>query len=211
MSRALEFLLAARPQAMRAYFDFLKDNGSRLDPKTRALISVISKVAVETEAGLVQYTRKALACGASADEILDALMMAFPALGLSRIVWAIDVLIEHEVEGFATLDATPPQPLTIDVGALAALPERRTVKYSRDGRALLLWRDGDTVRAFKAYCSHQGMELMESGFAGASVTCRQHGWRFEMPDGRCARGEKWRLSELDVAIVDARVQVAWPE
>ena len=72
MSRALDYLLQARPEAMGAYFKFVKDNGSRLDPKTRALISVITKVAVETELGLVQYTRKALAIGVSADEVLDA-------------------------------------------------------------------------------------------------------------------------------------------
>ena len=51
MSRALSFLMNARPEAMRAYFDFLTDNGSRLDPKTRALISVITKAAVQTDKG----------------------------------------------------------------------------------------------------------------------------------------------------------------
>ena len=104
MSRALDFLVKARPQAMGAYFQFLKDNGSRLEPKTRALISVITKVATETEAGLVQYTRRAFEAGASSEEILDALLMAFPALGLTRIVWAVDVLIEHGFE----VSARPP-------------------------------------------------------------------------------------------------------
>lgn len=219
MSRALDYLLKARPQAMGAYFKFLKDNGSRLDPKTRALISVITKVAVETELGLVQYTRKALEVGASADEILDALMMAFPALGLSRIVWAVDVLIEHEVEGFADLElgledaASEPAPRgeTLDVCALDQLPDKQTVKRNSGRYPLLLWRDGGTVRAYKAYCSHQGMELMNSGIKGAQVTCAQHGWQFSLPDGRCSRGEKWGLSELPVTLRAGRVLVQWQD
>ena len=214
MSRALDFLLRERPQAMSAYFAFVKDNGSRLDPKTRALISVITKVAVETELGLVQYTRKAFAVGASADEVLDALLMAFPALGLSRIVWAVEVLIEHGIEGFATAATAaalvaPPAAESLDAGAIAALPMRQAVKYSSDGRPLLLWRDGDEVRVFKAYCSHQGMELMASGIRGNTVTCAQHGWRFKLPEGRCARGERWSLTELPVRIENGRVKVEW--
>ena len=53
MSRGLKFLTDARPEAMASYFAFLKDNGSRLDPKTRSLISVITKVFAQTEKGLV--------------------------------------------------------------------------------------------------------------------------------------------------------------
>jgi len=222
MSRALDFLLQARPQAMGAYFTFVKDNGSRLDPKTRALISVITKVAVETELGLVQYTRKALEVGASPDEILDALMMAFPALGLSRIVWAVDVLIAHGVEGFAEGEAGDEVPVaaetappargeSLDVCALDQLPERQTVKRNSGRYPLLLWREGGTVRAYKAYCSHQGMELMASGIKGAQVTCAQHGWQFILPEGRCSRGEKWGLTELPVSLRAGRVIVQWQD
>ena len=220
MSRALDFLLKARPQAMGAYFEFVKDNGSRLDPKTRALISVITKVAVETELGLVQYTRKALAVGASAEEVLDAIMMAFPALGLSRIVWAVDVLISHGVEGFADLvdegatavEASPkPRGEVLDVCALDQLLERQTIKRNSGRYPLLLWREGATVRAFKAYCSHQGMELMASGIKGAQVTCTQHGWQFSLPDGSCSRGAKWGLGELPVTLRDGRVTVQWQD
>ncbi len=223
MSKALDFLLAARPEAMSAYFGFLKHNGSRLDPKTRALISVITKVAVQTDKGLVQYTRKALEVGASADEVLDALMMAFPALGLSRIVWAIDILIEHEVEGFASAIAMAPanelaaesasevaKP-RLNVCAMTALPPDQAVKYISEGHPLLLYRTADEVRAYKAYCSHQGMELMPSGIRGRRVTCRQHNWQFELPDGSCAHGPKWSLTELSVTLEHGRVIVEWQD
>lgn len=213
MSKALDYLLAARPEAMSAYFGFLKHNGSRLDPKTRNLISVITKVAVQTDKGLVQYTRKALEQGATPDEVLDALMMAFPALGLSRIVWAVDVLIEHGVEGFAAAaaDDAPPPAMQLDVCALTALPPDQAVKYITEGRPMLLYRIADEVRAYKAYCSHQGMELMPSGIRGRHVTCRQHGWQFQLPEGSCARGSKWSLTELSVTLLQGRVIVEWQD
>jgi len=51
MSDALEYLIKARPEAMAPYFKFLKEAGKHLDPKTRALISVITKVHSQTENG----------------------------------------------------------------------------------------------------------------------------------------------------------------
>ncbi len=90
MSDALSYLVKVRPNAMQPYFTFLKEAGKHLDPKTRNLISVITKVHAQTENGFKQYLTRALREGASADEILDALLMAFPALGLAKIVWATD-------------------------------------------------------------------------------------------------------------------------
>src|SRR5262245_20097648 len=100
MSDALDYLLKVRPEAMGHYFRFVAQAGSRLDPKTRALISVITKVHAQTKAGFRQYLQRALKAGASADEILDAMLMAFPALGLTKIVWAIDVLLHMDLPEF---------------------------------------------------------------------------------------------------------------
>jgi len=60
MSDALKYLIKARPEAMGAYFSFLKETGKHLDPKTRSLISVITKVDSQTERGLRQYLPRAL-------------------------------------------------------------------------------------------------------------------------------------------------------
>ena len=60
MSDALNYLVKARPDAVGHYFAFLKACGTQLDPKTRNLISVISKVHAQTERGLRQYLGRAL-------------------------------------------------------------------------------------------------------------------------------------------------------
>ena len=100
MSDALNYLVKARPEAMGHYFSFLKDCGKHLDPKTRDLISVITKVHSQTERGLKQYLNRALRDGCTPAEILDALLMAFPALGLAKIVWAVDVILEMDLPQF---------------------------------------------------------------------------------------------------------------
>ena len=51
MSNALSYLTSVRKDAMQSYFGFLKSAGRHLDPKTKALISVITKVDNQTEAG----------------------------------------------------------------------------------------------------------------------------------------------------------------
>ena len=55
MSDALNYLVKARPEAMTAYFTFLKKADTHLDTRTRDLISVITKVAVQTDGGFRQY------------------------------------------------------------------------------------------------------------------------------------------------------------
>ena len=36
----------------------------------------------------------------TANEIIDALLVAFPTLGLSKIVWAVDVLLDMDIPEF---------------------------------------------------------------------------------------------------------------
>jgi len=139
MSQALAYLVKARPEAMQSYFRFLKDAGSRLDPKTRNLISVITKVHAQTENGLRQYLTRALREGATAEEIIDALLMAFPALGLARIVWAADVILKMDLPEFR-LDAPPAEPAWHDVAAFAALADGKATRLDCDGRGLFVGR-----------------------------------------------------------------------
>ncbi len=98
----------------------------------------------------------------------------------------------------------------MDVCEFAALVDGQTVKYITDDYPILVVRDGARVRAFRAFCTHQGMEIMASGIRGSRVTCSRHGWQFEMPDGRCLFGEKWSLKELPARVLGGRVIVEWP-
>src|SRR5512140_174817 len=141
MSDALDYLLKVRSDAVPHYFKFLKETGKHLDPKTRALISVITKVHSQTENGLRQYLLRALRDGASPMEVLDALMMAFPALGLAKIVWAVEVILALDLPEF--------RPENIgsaarwhDVAPVAQITDGEATRLDCDGRGLFVYRKG---------------------------------------------------------------------
>jgi alkylhydroperoxidase/carboxymuconolactone decarboxylase family protein YurZ len=100
MSDALNYLIKTRPETISHYFAFLKQTGTHLDPKTRNLISVITKVYAQTDRGFRQYLGRALREGCTPMEVLDALLMAFPALGLAKITWAVDIILDMNIPGF---------------------------------------------------------------------------------------------------------------
>ncbi|MGA7984428.1 MAG: Rieske 2Fe-2S domain-containing protein [Burkholderiales bacterium] len=188
MSDALNYLLKARPEAMGHYFRFLKDAGSKLDPKTRSLISVITKVHSQTERGLLQYTKRALGDGASAEEILDALLMAFPALGLAKIVWAVDVLLASGLPEFR-MDATGPAAWH-GLGKLDAFAAPLT-RTECEGRTLLVYHANGAWTVYDNHCPHQRTPIPLEALEGGALRCPKHGWTFDIATGECtAKGDR---------------------
>jgi nitrite reductase/ring-hydroxylating ferredoxin subunit/alkylhydroperoxidase/carboxymuconolactone decarboxylase family protein YurZ len=208
MSDALAYLVKARPQAMGHYFAFLKDCGTRLDPKTRNLISVITKVHAQTERGLRQYLRRALREGCTAEEVLDALLMAFPALGLAKTVWAMDVILAMELPEFAAL-AQPATPRWHDLGDSGSVAPGETRRVECDGRALFVHRGPERWRVYDSRCPHEGNDLQQLAVEGQSLTCPRHGWRFDIRTGACTgRGDR-PLQEWECRVADGRLQAFW--
>lgn len=206
MSKALKYLSEARPEAMSAYFAFLKNNGSSLDEKTRALISIITKVANQTESGLLQYTKKALQGGVSQEEVLDALMMAFPALGLTKILWAIDILLEENV--INETDGTSAKENWREIGKLDDFLDGQTSVKDVAGNPVFITRDSPAVRVFDARCPHHDSNLSHTAIRAGEVECPLHGWRFDVSTGQCVRGGR-DLRERKVKIEDGVISALW--
>jgi nitrite reductase/ring-hydroxylating ferredoxin subunit/alkylhydroperoxidase/carboxymuconolactone decarboxylase family protein YurZ len=209
MSDALSYLVKARPEAMAAYFRFMKYAGSRLDPKTRNLISVITKVHAQTENGLRQYLKRALREGATADEVLDALLMAFPALGLAKIVWAVDAILEMDLPEFQRELAAEVEPSWHDVIAAADIKSGKTLRLDCDGRGLFVHKKGATVKVYDSHCPHEATNIPHLALDGATLTCPKHEWAFDIATGRCvAKGDR-PLNALPHKIENKRLLVYW--
>lgn len=209
MSDALKFLVQARPEAMGHYFAFLKDCGTRLDPKTRNLISVITKVHAQTERGLRQYLARALRDGCSGEEILDALLMAFPALGLAKIVWAVDVILAMELPEFAFVAAPPVQPCWHELPDAQALLPGETRRLECDGRAVFVHRGDADWHVFDSRCPHQGADIPQLALEGDVLVCPRHGRRFDPRSGACAAHPHEPLREWDCRLQQGRLQAYW--
>lgn len=206
MSEALGYLVRVRPDAMKPYFAFLKEAGRHLDPKTRNLISVITKVHAQTADGLKQYLGRALREGATPDEVLDALLMAFPALGLAKIVWAIDVILEMDIPGFhpETLGAAPEWH---DVAALDELPAEGVRRLELGRRGLFIHSARSGIRVYDSRCPHQVTNIPELALEGATLTCPKHQWAFDITTGECiAKGDS-PLRLLEHRVAGGRLEV----
>ncbi len=212
MSDALDYLVQARPEAMGHYFSFLKDAGKHLDPKTRNLISVITKVDAQTELGFRQYLKRALREGCTPLEIIDALLMAFPTLGLTKIVWATDIILAMQLPGFAPealRAATPQAEAWHDVMAATDLDDGEVKRMDCEGRGLFVYREGSTYKVYDSRCPHQGTDIPQLGLQGLTLTCPQHEWAFDVKSGACIRNGKTPLKSIESKVQDGRLLARW--
>jgi nitrite reductase/ring-hydroxylating ferredoxin subunit/alkylhydroperoxidase/carboxymuconolactone decarboxylase family protein YurZ len=207
MSDALNYLVKARPEAMTAYFTFLKDAGTKLDPKTRNLISVITKVYAQTENGLKQYLRRALRDGATGEEIIDALLMAFPALGLAKIVWATDIILKMNLPEF-NLDA-PQAGTWHDLGKTGSFKKGETVRLDVDGRSVFVYREGKNYKVYDSLCPHQTTNIPHLALKGTQLTCPKHKWVFDITTGACVKKGDAPLKQWECKVEDGRLLAQW--
>lgn len=208
MSDALNYLIKARPEAMTAYFSFVKESGSHLDTRTRDLISVITKVAVKTENGFRQYLTRALRNGASPHEVIDALLMAFPVLGLAKIVWATEILLEMDMPEFRpdNLDA---EPAWHNVCAVDDIPQKEAAYFEVDGRHLFTYRKDDDIRVYDSRCPHQVTDIPHLSLEGTTLTCPKHQWAFDIETGECIAKGNRPLRKFDHKIENGRLLAYW--
>ena len=209
MSDALGYLIKSRPEAMKSYFSFLKEAGKHLDPKTRSLISVITKIDSQTERGLRQYLPRALRDGATPNEILDAILMAFPTLGLAKIIWAMDILIDMDIPEFRleTLGAE------VDWHDLIELSEikDRDITYVEDcdGRSIFIYRSGDAYTVYDSRCPHQVTNIPHLALSGTRLTCPKHQWAFDVTTGECVEKGTRPLNQFESRVENGRLQARW--
>jgi len=209
MSDALSYLIKARPEAMKAYFSFLKEGGKHLDPKTRSLISVITKVDSQTEGGLRQYLPRALRDGATPNEILDAMLTAFPTLGLAKIVWAMDILLDMDIPEFqAELLGTEPEWHDL-VDWNDVKDGDITYVEDCDHRSVFVYRTGDDCRVYDSRCPHQVTNIPHLALSGTRLTCPKHQWVFDVSSGECVEKGTRPLNRFESRIEGGRLQAYW--
>jgi len=215
MSDALTYLVKARPDAVGHYFAFLKNCGKHLDPKTRNLISLITKVHAQTERGFRQYLGRALREGCTPAEVLDALLMAFPALGLAKIVWAVDIILAMDLPGFdpeALQGATETR--WHDVMAVADLPPGESRRVDCDGRGLFVHHAegagaADEWRVYDSRCPHQVTNIPHLALKGHTLTCPKHEWVFDVRSGECIAKGTSPLKRWPSKVDNGRLLACW--
>jgi hypothetical protein len=176
MSDALNYLIKTRPETISHYFAFLKDNRQTSGSQNRNLISVITKVYSQTDRGFRQYLGRALREGCTPMEVLDALLMAFPALGLAKITWAVDIILDMNIPGFDpdVINQKAPAPTEWrDVMASKDVKDGQVTRTECQGRGLFVYREGKTFQVYDSHCPHQSTNIPELAISGTTLTCPQ--------------------------------------
>ncbi|HIF51270.1 MAG TPA: carboxymuconolactone decarboxylase [Thiotrichaceae bacterium] len=209
MSDALDYLLDVRKDAIQPYFKFLKEGGKHLDDKTRFLLSVITKVNAQTEAGLKQYLKRALKEGNSADEILDAMLVCMPTLGLSKIIWAVDIILKMELPEF------DPEKLGKIEQTKAVQTKKKqwhklieitdikegASRFEYGKQACFVSRDGDDFIVFDSICPHKASNIPGDAIDGMTLECPMHHWKFNLENGECIEnGNQQPLTKIKYKI-----------
>lgn len=208
MSDALNYLMQVRGDALGHYFKFAKDAGKHLDPKTRDLISVITKVHSQTEAGFKQYLIRALREGCTPLEILDALFMAFPALGLAKIVWATGILLEMDIPEFSP-ELIRAEPQWRDVMAVAEIDDGEVKRVTCATRTVFVYREGGGFRVYDSHCPHQVTNIPHLALDGLTLTCPKHEWKFDIRTGECTEKGKHPMKAFETQVQDGRLMAWW--
>jgi nitrite reductase/ring-hydroxylating ferredoxin subunit len=202
MSEALDYLLKVRKDAIEPYFQFLKEGGKHLDDKTRSLLSVITKVDAKTEAGLKQYLKRALKQGNTADEILDAMLTCMPTLGLSKIIWAIDIIIKMDLPEFDADSLINPSKQSQKkqwIKLIAVAEIKQTVsRLEYENKACFVVRDKETFQVFDSICPHKNSNIPADAINGMILECPMHHWKFNLKNGECIEsGNQQPLNKIE--------------
>jgi 4-carboxymuconolactone decarboxylase len=78
-----------RPAAVEAYMHLLGTLGGSLDERTRELVLIALQTTQSSPRALRRHVPAALRAGASPDEVIDAIGLALPVAGLTRVSEAL--------------------------------------------------------------------------------------------------------------------------
>ncbi|MDP6116786.1 MAG: Rieske 2Fe-2S domain-containing protein [Planctomycetota bacterium] len=197
-----EYLQEVRPEAIGHLLAFFKESGRHLEPKTRFLMSVMTKVINYTPRGLRQYIKRAAQEGASKDEVIDTILLSYPCAGLTKVCDAVAIMQELDIPEWVD-----DEPAWRELGELPGIPEGTMRSVEVDGQNLVLVRSEGTLYALKDRCPHQNEALSNGELCGGVLTCARHKWQFNVADGSCAGTGKGDVESIPVREEGGRVEV----
>jgi nitrite reductase/ring-hydroxylating ferredoxin subunit len=65
-----------------------------------------------------------------------------------------------------------------------------------------------TIYAMNDTCLHQGSSLAQGRLNGKIITCRAHGWKYDVTTGRLTFNPETGVASYPVEVVDGRIRVA---
>ena len=96
----------------------------------------------------------------------------------------------------------------VEVARLDQIPLGTGTVVTVSGRDVALFNVQGTIYAMEDSCLHQGLSLGSSKLEGKIVTCRGHGWRYDVSTGQTLHVKDFGVATYPVKIVDGKIMVA---
>lgn len=208
--RGMRFLLEVRNWEASRIVELESYTGAHLDKKTKALIDLVLRTIRPNEPALRRALTKAVGGGASRDEIIDAILAAYPIVGSENVVQAIEGMLDWEEERAGARRPEEGGEGFRPAAKLSGLSVGQPKIVRVGDRSIVLFRlqDGG-VSALSNICPHSGGPLGLGKIEGNIVTCPWHDWRFEITSGECLNrpGKVARTFEVQIDGDEVKVKV----
>jgi nitrite reductase/ring-hydroxylating ferredoxin subunit len=142
--------------------------------------------------------------------------MAFPALGLAKIIWAVDVILDMNLPEFQDGAVTTKLPTAAtkapewhDVMASKGIPDGEVLRKECDGFGIFIYREKRSISVFDSRCPHQSTDIPELALKGSTLTCPKHQWEFDAKSGDCIKKGNSPLKRIESKVVKGRLLAFW--
>lgn len=92
--------------------------------------------------------------------------------------------------------------------ALDRLPVGRSMVVRIASKDVALFNVEGNIYALSDACAHAGASLGSSKLRGPIVTCRGHGFRYDVTTGHCTSILGLRVASYQVKVVDRKIMVS---
>jgi 3-phenylpropionate/trans-cinnamate dioxygenase ferredoxin subunit len=96
----------------------------------------------------------------------------------------------------------------VEVMRVEQLPPGRGTTVTVRGKDVALFNVDGTIYAMEDSCLHQGLSLGTSQVEGKVVTCRGHGWRYDVTTGCTLHVKDYGVAIYPVKIVEGKIMVS---
>ena len=96
----------------------------------------------------------------------------------------------------------------VEVGRVEEVPPGKGTVFTVSKKELAIFNVNGTFYAMDNACLHQGLSLGTSRLDGKIVTCRGHGWRYDVTTGSTLHVPGYGVTTYPVRIMDGKICVA---
>jgi 3-phenylpropionate/trans-cinnamate dioxygenase ferredoxin subunit len=99
----------------------------------------------------------------------------------------------------------------VEVMRLEELPPGKGTTVTVGGKDVALFNVDGTIYAMEDSCLHQGLSLGTSKLEGKVVTCRGHGWRYDVTTGCTLHVKDYGVATYPVKLVEGKIMISVSE